>query len=157
VYAVFFNNPIFFIDPFGAQGEGTDGVFRPGSGPQALPTMLPEVNVFADRMPSPPLMAAATSGMSMGPAVELLRIVAAPMPVTAPLTVVSKLQLNEQPQQGDNAQPKEPNFIPLWVNWTNNVATVAAFQATQVGGSMRFAKGGSISLKHYASGWTGGS
>lgn len=39
----------------------------------------------------------------------------------------------------------------------NNVFGSGAFAAQQAGGSIRFIKGGKVSLKHYVSGWTGGS
>ena len=47
--------------------------------------------------------------------------------------------------------------LPSWLTWTNNGINTAAYGAYKVGGSIRFMKGGSLSLKYYVSAWTGGS
>jgi hypothetical protein len=44
-----------------------------------------------------------------------------------------------------------------WINWANFAATTGAYAAGEAGGSFRLSKGGSLSLRYYASAWTGGS
>ena len=47
--------------------------------------------------------------------------------------------------------------VPSWAIWLNNATNASSYGMYVNGGSMRLMKGGSLSLKYYASGWNGGS
>jgi RHS repeat-associated protein len=56
-----------------------------------------------------------------------------------------------------SAKNEGGSSLPSWPSWINNIVGTAAYGVYEADGSMRFMKGGSLSLKYYASAWTGGS
>jgi hypothetical protein len=117
VYAVFFNNPIYFIDPLGAEGEGNDGVFRPGSGP-AIEYMGPIIEVV-DRMPQPPLISAAIADFSMGKSFELMKFVATPAAVISPWALPKNIA-----QKKEVKSKSEPESLDVWAIFADVIRNV---------------------------------
>jgi hypothetical protein len=72
-----------------------------------------------------------------------------------PHATVGALMPGDWDGQGEGA--KGGNGVSSLLGWSNNLITTAAYSATEIGGSMRLTKGGNLSLKYYASAWTGGS
>jgi hypothetical protein len=72
-----------------------------------------------------------------------------------PHATVGSLLPGDWDGQGEGAEGG--NGVSSLVGWSNNLITTAAYSATEIGGSMRLTKGGNLSLKYYASAWTGGS
>jgi len=169
-YSYCMNNPLKYTDPSGWAGEGGVGTYTPWWAFPARPfgitpadrafwnntEMTNEAWINASSPGGSYNSGQVNSGNSHFYKIDYYRNTAY-IKDGKSNTTHSELTRSEVIVEYDaSGQGGDPS-LPGWLTWSNNGVNAAAYGAYEVGGSMRFMKGGSLSLKYYASAWTGGS